>query len=869
MRTLALRSLVPHKRGALMMMMTALLLVGGSLLCAAQTTITEINPSQSTLAASDPDGASGGRVNHVGVAPRNKNLIFAASEWGGIYKSTDKGQTWARMNGHHPTVTWDVKVSPSDNNRVVATSFYDGRLNSLAGINVSTDGGATWTHPASATPPDGFCISATRRNEHSAYGISFDAQHPQDVYVGTNCGVAISNDGGNTWHYVDPTPADKADDVWAVVVHHNGTIETCGDDGHRRSTNGGVNWSSTSGNGNPLAAGICSITASPEESYVLFAVVGTTIFESDNGGGSWIAGAYVNPKPQGRIPFVKTNSRGKGKYDLWFGDVSVFRGACTTPSPPQQGGNLRCQPSASWAGGFTRSNGAHDDMGDIAFDPSPGTKKDTTCEDGCAKERDACMKSVGKPGGSTAQQCVQELKLCLKECPQLPPIQLDACPIIMSSDGGVFVNRQSNNPGCQTPSWGQPAVTPHGLWAFGMNGVHANAGAGVNLYFGNQDDGTFATGNAQTNAPAWFNRDCCDSFDVAVDTNQVLYTVCCFGGRANRLFLRNAGMTGGGEINTYPAGNLSGFRTPDIVDRFGNNSYVLLTTSGVFITTNINANPIVWSQLGARPANACAVHASVSGITPAFFVEAGSCIGSSPDQIFRYNGTATNGVWQQIQPPAGFNGFGVIAVDRKNANRLLASALGGAAVQMVLSTNGGTSWSNLSTLDTAMTNSGAFQYRNSRGPTDFTGFNGYVQPTLVAFSPFDTRALVAAGADSGVFLSLNTGTTWTKVTDNSGTAANPHVPRAKFASFDRGGGTFSVFIGTQGRGVWRINYPDTAGACQLACQNANEQCVDGCEKERDDCMRDPHQRPQQCVQELKLCSNECRTDFNRCKQQCP
>jgi photosystem II stability/assembly factor-like uncharacterized protein len=92
--------------------------------------------------------------------------------------------------------------------------------------------------------------------------------------VGTNCGLAISNDAGNTWHYIDPTPADPADNVWSVAVHHGGIIDTCGDDGHRRSTDGGNTWTSTSGNGAPLPAGMCSITASPDESYVLFAVVG-------------------------------------------------------------------------------------------------------------------------------------------------------------------------------------------------------------------------------------------------------------------------------------------------------------------------------------------------------------------------------------------------------------------------------------------------------------------------------------------------------------------------------------------------------------------------------------------------------------------
>jgi hypothetical protein len=139
---------------------------------------------------------------------------------------------------------------------------------------------------------------------------------------------------------------------------------------------------------------------------------------------------------------------------------------------------------------------------------------------------------------------------------------------------------------------------------------------------------------------------------------------------------------------------------------------------------------------------------------------------------------------------------------------------------MELSTNGGASWSDLSALDTAMTGNGTYLYQNTMGPTEFTGFGGYAQPTLVAFSPFNCKTLVAAGADSGVFISQNMGGTWTKVTDNSGTAGNQQVPRAKFASFEQENGTFTTFIGTQGRGVWKF---ETCSAeltlCSGVCAN--------------------------------------------------
>ena len=115
-------------------------------------TFFDINPNSSSLDPADPDGASGGRVNGLGCAS-NGTTFYAASEWGGIYRSNDAGRNWFRLNGHRPTVTWDVEVDPSNANRVYATSFYDGRVNTLAGINLSNNGGITWNRPETALPP--------------------------------------------------------------------------------------------------------------------------------------------------------------------------------------------------------------------------------------------------------------------------------------------------------------------------------------------------------------------------------------------------------------------------------------------------------------------------------------------------------------------------------------------------------------------------------------------------------------------------------------------------------------------------------------------------------------------------------------------
>ena len=87
----------------------ALCVLLGSSSASAQVSVkwTDINPDQSNFAASEADGASGGRVNHIALSS-DSSVALATTEWGGIYRSTDLGLTWSHLDGHVPTVTWDV-----------------------------------------------------------------------------------------------------------------------------------------------------------------------------------------------------------------------------------------------------------------------------------------------------------------------------------------------------------------------------------------------------------------------------------------------------------------------------------------------------------------------------------------------------------------------------------------------------------------------------------------------------------------------------------------------------------------------------------------------------------------------------------------
>ncbi|MCC6508965.1 MAG: pre-peptidase C-terminal domain-containing protein, partial [Pirellulaceae bacterium] len=810
--------------------------------CVLSVSFVDINPDISSLGAG---GGSGGRFNGLASVAGDNRVFYGASEWGGIYKTTDQGVTWTYLDGHMPQATSDVKVDPANTNRVYASSTYDGRVKSIAGIQVSTDAGANWINPLSAhinpgfdnTPQANFTASPDQVQELSAFGIAVRPDASQHVFVGTTAGLARSSDAGLTWTFVDPaiptlgSPSPgNASTVWDVVVQGGGPsgqgiIDVICSRGHFRSTDGGNTWV---GGKNPIAntnsdgvdndqdtlideadevnltlpspSFAASIAVSPDESYVIFTVVNTRIFESDDAGASW--NEFKNPVAQGRIPVITTNQRTVG-FDLWFGDVNLLRAPGTTGVG--MGGPTRVGDSATW---INANSGAHADAGDVVFDTQVAT---------------------------------------------------DAVPLIYTNDGGVY----RNTSGTQSPTWVQPTVSPHAMWVYGMSGADhtPNTPASEDLYFTVQDNGLFVNTNAgaANPAPFWTNPLGADAHDVQADSDTILANNGLYGGRGIRLFRGGAGFAGGSEISnpaSYPPdGQLAGFIYSDAFARFGPNQWVVVMSDclapnsltdgqdndfdgvtdeadefngcsgpnggdgGVYVTNNINANPIVWTELlGVGPTpdpNGYAVKVAVASGVPTFYVASGTGVTETEggNQLWKYTGAGVGGTWTRVDTNAGAGGFGVWTVDPNDPNRLYASRpQAPAGARIVSSIDGGLTWNTVPQLENLMTGGGAFKFQNNTGPLDqaFVGrtLTGYIQPSMFAFDPAAPNIIVAGGVDSGVFVSIDSGTSFVLVTDpfTSATSGIPHLPRPRFAYFDHEpSGEVNLYVGTVGRGVWRIN----------------------------------------------------------------
>ena len=719
-------------------------------------TLTDVNPDWSSRDATAAWGvASGGRVNGLAIDRANRSVGYAASEWGGLYKTVDGGLTWSHLPGHTAMTTWDVEVDPGNSQHVYASSFHDGRTSSRAALNVSDNAGKSWNKPPTFNPPVSFCASPVARTELSGYGIAIDPDSPHHVYVGTSCGLAHSVDSGLTWTFLDPAPANPgARAVWDVVVHDNGVVDVCGSDGHRRRAAGATLWT-TATTAPFIPSARCSIAVSPDEPDTLIVVAGITIYESNDGGSTW-PHTYANPLPQGRIPFVEINQRSGSGYDLWFGDVTGYRGNCKTPTGPSTA--RRCDTSNHWVKAATN---AHNDAGTVVFDPTAAT---------------------------------------------------DACPVFYSSDGGVYYNTKTTSPGCHDPDWEQPNVTPHGLWLWDLDGAHRPGSNEEYLYLGAQDNGAFISDDAGAGKPGWLNPYYGDVFDIRATDNHVVRTR-----RDPRIFVvSDLDFKNDRVINNLP-GNFIDFRFLPSLDHFGDDRLVVVSDSGIHISDDIGAAPVIWRELGSatKPANACAVQASVVGDAPTFIVKAGVCNENTGGSLWRFEGTGS-GSWQRINRQ-GNSTFGVYAVDPRRPGRILASDLAGGVFTMVLTEDGGTTWKVLTELDDLMIGSGRFIARSLTG--------GYVQPTLVALDAEERDIMVAGGADSGVFISEDGGESWQLVTDplTPHESGVPHLPRPRHAYFDHepAKGRVNIFIGTQGRGVWRVSFkkfnPQIGYAAKVLC----------------------------------------------------
>jgi photosystem II stability/assembly factor-like uncharacterized protein len=144
---------------------------------------------------------SGGTIQDIEICPSDTNVIYAASDVGGMMKSTNRGRTWQVINdglkGDFATLkVCDIAIDPTDHDSLYIITG-DGFNPERGGIFKSTNAGNTWQLLSDQIFSYG---NGPMRNWGDLLAI--DPQNTKHVFVGTaRNGVYQSLDAGKTWSY--------------------------------------------------------------------------------------------------------------------------------------------------------------------------------------------------------------------------------------------------------------------------------------------------------------------------------------------------------------------------------------------------------------------------------------------------------------------------------------------------------------------------------------------------------------------------------------------------------------------------------------------------------------------------------------------
>lgn len=283
---------------------------------------------------------AGGRVSVVVGIPGDPNVIYVGAASGGVWKSTNGGDTWQAVFAHGDSASiGTIAVAPSNPNLVwVGTGEANVRNDTVtgAGVYYSPDAGKTWEFKGLK---DSGQISA----------IVIDPQNPAIVFVaaqgdpwGPNPerGVFKTTDSGKTWRkvlYVDDktgasslvmepgNPQVLFAGMWTALRTPWTMINGSATGGVWRSTDGGSTWQKLADGlptGDTGRITLAAAPSSPEHVYALIPTTHGTLWSTTDLGEHWgmvsdnhalavrqwyFAGMAVAPNDDNRIYFASLN----------------------------------------------------------------------------------------------------------------------------------------------------------------------------------------------------------------------------------------------------------------------------------------------------------------------------------------------------------------------------------------------------------------------------------------------------------------------------------------------------------------------------------------------------------------------------------
>lgn len=245
--------------------------------------------SQANWSFQGPDYSDGGysgigRINAIEFHPTDPNTYWVGTAGGGLWKTTNDGQTWTNETPDLPVLgVSDVDVNPLNPNVIyLCTGDRDASDTYSIGVLKSTDGGATWNATG---------LQWNSSQLRLANCLVINSLDTNSLTLAASNGIYKSYDAGATWtryqttgHYkqVLQNPADTSILYATRYGNNNGGIY--------RSTDGGQSWSNVLSNSGKRRT---TLAVTPQDPSIVMAVVANTasglegIYHSSNSGASF------------------------------------------------------------------------------------------------------------------------------------------------------------------------------------------------------------------------------------------------------------------------------------------------------------------------------------------------------------------------------------------------------------------------------------------------------------------------------------------------------------------------------------------------------------------------------------------------------
>lgn len=266
----------------------------------------------------------GGRTRDILFDKDNPSRMYTGGVSGGLWYSNNEGESWIPYDKDDTlagigvvsltqSASGDIYVGTGEDwpGATTGGAFGGGFLG--FGIWKSSDGGNTFQHLASTTP------SATNITSANWAYVPALGAHPSDgnvIVAGTNKGLKITRDGGQTWANASTNPQLNSSGITDIEVTQSGTVHaTTSTSYFRGNIDDPSSFERITIPSKPYAR--LAIAAAPsDENYVY--IIGCNgngetvgVFQSTDGGDTW---NNIGPPS---LPSEGFNPTGdQGKYDM-------------------------------------------------------------------------------------------------------------------------------------------------------------------------------------------------------------------------------------------------------------------------------------------------------------------------------------------------------------------------------------------------------------------------------------------------------------------------------------------------------------------------------------------------------------------------